>query len=135
MKKQDTALLVLIADHDPEVRQALRLVCEESLGLNIAAEVADTAELLTQIKTVYPTIVLLEWGLPNAQPTYLINALRADPSLQIIVMGGHPEIRVKALEEGADGFVYKGDPPDELIRLLRTCIETQSSRSTNTKGH
>ena len=135
MKKQDTALLVLIADHDPEVRQALRLVCEESLGLSITAEVADTADLLTQIKAVHPTIVLLEWGLPDAQPAGLINALRADLSLQIIVTGGHPEIRVKALEAGADGFVYKGDPPDELIRLLRTCLETQSARSMDTKGH
>ena len=135
MKKEDTSLLVLIADHDPEIRQALRLVCEESLGLSIAAEAADYDDLLSQVSTPHLDILLLEWELPDGQPTALIKALHLNHSFNIIVIGGHPETGIKALDAGADGFVYKGDPPDELIRLLRTCIETQSSSATNKKGH
>ncbi|HVU13006.1 MAG TPA: response regulator transcription factor [Phototrophicaceae bacterium] len=126
MSKDDTTLSVLIADHEPEVRQALRLVCEESLGLTISAEASNYDELLLQINTLHPDILLLEWELPDLQPISLLNELHTTHSVSTVVMGRHPEARTKALESGTDGFVYKGDPPDELIHLLRTIIEARS---------
>src|SRR5689334_19673838 len=126
MSKDDTALSVLITDHEPEVRQALRLVCEESLGLTNTAEASDNDELLQQIKTLRPDILLLEWELPELQTASLLNELHTTYSVSTVVMGKHPEARTEALQFGADGFVYKGDAPDELIHLLKTIIEARS---------
>ena len=111
MEKRNTALRVLIADHQPDVRQALRLVCEESLGLIVAAEAADARELVARLAAALPDLLLLEWELPNLQPSVLIGELRTQQSVCIVVTGARAEIRACALETGADGFVYKGDPP------------------------
>lgn len=126
MEKQHPVLYVLIADHEPEVRQALRLICEESLGLTVAAEAADSHELLARISITPSNLLLLEWELPGLQAQDLIKTLRADQALSIIVIGGQPEARTEALEAGANGFVYKGDPPDHLLSLLGNVIETRS---------
>lgn len=134
MGKQGTAapVRVLIADYEPDVRQALRLVCEETLALTVVAEASDCHELLTLFRIIQPDILLLEWELPGMQPSALMQILRARGACvmsdnmmsAIIVLGGRPEMRSEALGAQADGFVYKGDPPDELIHLLRTLIET-----------
>lgn len=130
MGKQGTAapVRVLIADYEPDVRQALRLVCEETLALTVVAEASDCHELLTLFQIIQPDILLLEWELPGLEPSALMQTLRADeghPGLRpaIIALGGRPEMRSEALGAQADGFVYKGDAPDELIHLLRTLIE------------
>jgi two-component system, NarL family, invasion response regulator UvrY len=126
MGEQDIHMCVLIADGQPEVRQALRLVCEESLGLIVVAEVVDSSELLTRINATHPDILLLEWGFSGLQTSILIDTLHMDKSLYIIAIGGCPEMRREALEAGANGFVYKGDPPDELLNLLQSFIEKRS---------
>ena len=125
MEKRHNPLSIFIADHEPDVRQALRLVCEESLGLTIAAEAADSNDLLAQLTAADPDILLLEWELPGLKPSALINQLRTNHSVYVIVTGGQAEIRTRAFEAGADGFVYKGDPPNQLINLLRTFGGTQ----------
>ncbi len=123
MGQPNTSLRVLIADYEPEVRRALQLVCKEGLGLTIVGEAADSAQLLSSIKVASPDILLLEWGLPGMTPSELMAALQTEESLNIVVIGGRPEIRAEALRAGAKGFIYKGNPPDELLNLLRTFLE------------
>jgi DNA-binding NarL/FixJ family response regulator len=116
MGKQVSSLRVLIADHEPEVRQALRLVCEESLGLIVTAEAADGEELLTLLEITHPDILMVEWELPGMQFTDLKNI-----HPKVVAIAKQLEARTQALKY-SDGFVYKGAPPHELITLLRTFI-------------
>lgn len=124
--KKHPPMRVLIADNETEVRESLRLICEESLNLSVVGEASDSDSLISLFKTIPADIALLDWDLPKLPPLHLIDVLKADPLLHIIVIGKHPEIRLLALEAGADGFVYKGDPPDELLKLLRQFNEASS---------
>ncbi len=114
---------VLIADHEPEVRQALRLLCEQGFNLTVAADVSDGAELLASVGTAQATILLMEWDLPGIDSPALIKHLHLDQTLKIIVLGNGPEMRSQALNAGAWGFAYKGAPPDELIALLQSLLK------------
>lgn len=117
---------VMIADQDAEIRQALRLVCEEHLNNSLVFEVATGDDLLIQMEAKHPNIVLLEWELPGITPAVLIHYLKESPEhVHVIVLSNHPEIRPEALHKGASGFVYKGDPPDELIALLHQLVKQE----------
>ena len=72
MEKQSAPACVLIADRAFEVRQALRLVCEESPGLVVAGEASDSRELLASVRTVRPDMLFLEWDLPGLPTAALI---------------------------------------------------------------
>ncbi len=126
MATQGIPLRVVIADHAPEVRQALRLICEESLGLTVVGEAAESEDLPTVVMTTQADILLLEWELPGVPGGTLLKTLREDEGLSIVVMASRPEIRARARRAGAEGFIYKGDPPDELLNLLRQLIDGRS---------
>jgi DNA-binding NarL/FixJ family response regulator len=125
MNGQEGAVRVLIADRDPNVRQALWLVCEEGLHLTVAAEAADAPELPALVRTTHPDMLLLDWGLTGTPPAELIRTIRGIRSLVIIIVGADMEQRGDALAAGADAFIYKGDPPERVLALLRNFIEPQ----------
>jgi DNA-binding NarL/FixJ family response regulator len=111
---------VLIADDQPSVRSALRLVLEQQ-GIDVAGDVSDSGELLAWFKTNQADLLLLDWELPNQPGKKIIPILRARyPRLAVIVLNSRQQTRTEALSAGADGFVSKGDPPEYLLSLLAT---------------
>jgi DNA-binding NarL/FixJ family response regulator len=119
---------VLIADDQPSVRFALKLVLEQH-GIDVAGDVSDSRELLAWFKTNQADLLLLDWELPDQPGKKIIPILRAKyPNLTVIVMNSRPETRTKALSAGADGFVSKGDPPEYLLSLLATAIRADRQK-------
>jgi DNA-binding NarL/FixJ family response regulator len=111
---------VLIADDQPSVRFALKLVLKQQ-DIDVAGDVSDSGELLAWLKTNQADLLLLDWELPDLEGKKIIPILRARyPKLAVIVLNSRPETRTKALSAGADGFVSKGDPPEYLLSLLAT---------------
>jgi DNA-binding NarL/FixJ family response regulator len=111
---------VLIADDQPSVRTALKLVLEQQ-GIDVAGDVVDSGELLAWFRTNQADLLLLDWELPDQPGKKIIPILRARyPKLTVIVLNSRPQTRTEALSAGADGFVSKGDPPEYLLSLLAT---------------
>ena len=109
---------VLIADDQPSVRSALKLVLEQQ-GIDVAGDVSDSRELLAWFKTNQAELLLLDWELPAQPVKKTIPILRAlSPSLTVIVLNSRQQTRTEALSAGADGFVSKCDPPEYLLSLL-----------------
>jgi DNA-binding NarL/FixJ family response regulator len=118
---------ILLAEDQPKVRHALRVLLEHQPGLEVVGEVADGAALLAQVKAARPDIVLLHWrlrGWSAADPSVssgqdLLCGLReAYPGLAVIVLSGHPEVEEAAVAAGADAFVSKADPPEVLLDAI-----------------
>ena len=111
---------ILIADDQPQVRHALRLLLEQELAPETVGEAAEAEMLLAQIAASCPELVLLDWGLPGMAAEDLLIALRQTcAALTIIVLSGQPEAEEKALAAGADAFVSKADPPERLLAAMR----------------
>ena len=110
---------ILIADDQPQVRRALRLLLEQELGAEVVGEAAKADDLLAQIAAGCPDLVLLDWGLPGMAEEELLTALRSTcTELAVIVLSGQPEAEEKALAAGADAFVSKADPPERLLAAI-----------------
>jgi DNA-binding NarL/FixJ family response regulator len=111
---------VLLADDQPKVRSALRLLLGQQPDLEVVGEAAEAESLLVQVKELCPDLVLLDWELPGFAADDLLPALREIcPRVTVIALSGRPEARRAALAAGADAFVSKGDPPERLLAAVR----------------
>jgi DNA-binding NarL/FixJ family response regulator len=118
---------ILIADDQAKVRFALRVLLERKPNVEIVGEAANAQDLLAQVKSVHPDLVLLAWELPGPSKEYLPPSLKkACPGLAVIALSGRPEAQGAALNAGADAFVSKGDPPERLMTAIDGCCAKQS---------
>ncbi|MHB1135143.1 MAG: response regulator [Chloroflexota bacterium] len=112
---------IFLADSQMKVRSALRLLLEQEVGITVVGEAANAADLFAQAGAARPDLVLLAWELPglaNGQAACAdLHGLQSQPS--VVVLSGRPEAGPLAIGAGADGFVYKGDPPEQLLGALR----------------
>jgi DNA-binding NarL/FixJ family response regulator len=115
---------ILIADSQAKVRFALRVLLERQPGVEVVGEAASTGDLLAHAALSCADLALLDWNLAGAAPARLLSALGRDhPRLGILVLSGRPEARQAALAAGADAFVSKGDPPENLLAAIARCCK------------
>jgi len=118
----ERTLRVLIADDQPWVRSALRLLLIQEPGVAVVGEAEDVEQALRLVAERRPDLVLLDWELPDwGGPAALAGLRRVRPGLAVIALSGRPEARQSAQEAGADGFVSKGDPPERLVAAVQAC--------------
>ena len=120
---------VIVADDQPEVRSALRLVLSQEPGIEHVGEAGHAGELLLLIAGGCPDLVLLDWELPGLRGDELVDALRAHcPSCRVIVLSGRPEARLGALAARADDFISKQEPPERLLASVRSLYKAKPAR-------
>ena len=111
---------VVLAGKQADVRSAVRLLVTRKLGMEVVGEIADASGLWTLLQDARPVLLLLDWGLLDGGASAGLARLRAVyPSLQIIVLSGHPEARQQALAAGAHAFVSTADSPEQMIKTLQ----------------
>ena len=112
---------ILLADDEPRVRSALRLLLEQQPVADIVEEVTNAQELLDYVRNHCPDVLLLDWALPGSTPKNLLTSLRNfSTDLFIIVLDTKPQTRHLALDAGANEFVSKNDPPDCLLTAIQS---------------
>lgn len=116
---------ILLADDQTKVRFALRVLLEQQPEMRVIGETADANGLLVQAQRDRPDLVLLDWELPGANEV-LIALRQLFPGMQVLALGEQPETRPLALAAGADGFVSKANPPEQLLTVIRALVAHQS---------
>ncbi len=114
---------VLLADDQAKVRSALRLLLDHQPDVEVLGEAVNATGLVDWVKAASPDLILLDWELPGFSPEALRSLRAFCPSLAVIALSGQPEARQEALSAGADGFVSKGDPPEQLLAAVDDCRE------------
>lgn len=112
-------LSILLADDQSKVRFALRVLLESRSDTSIVGEVDDAYELVEQLSELSPSVIILDWLLPGLSEIGSIKTIREHcPEIAIIALSGRPELGHEALNNGADAFISKIDPPDRLQEAL-----------------
>lgn len=121
---------ILLADGQPQVRFGLRVLLERQLGFEVVGEAVNVADMLAQMETNCPDLVLLDWELPGLAAVDSLSTLRqVCPSLLVTVLSGRMGTRRAALAAGADAFVSKSDPPERLLAAINDCRRRYRRRS------
>jgi len=113
---------VAIADDHPLVRNGLRQLLADEPAVQVVGEAADGDETLTLVRSALPDVLLLDITMPGAPfPELLRHLQRAFPEVRVLVLTMHAEdqFAVRALHEGAAGYLTKERPPSEIVEAIR----------------
>jgi two-component system invasion response regulator UvrY len=111
-----------IADDHPIVREGLRRIAVEDLGISVTGEASSAAELFRLLGSAAVDVVLLDVSMPGASFVETLVELRERfPSVKVLVLSVHPEDQwaMRALRLGAAGYLTKDHSPEQLVEAIR----------------
>ena len=121
---------VYLVDDVPELRELVKYGMQDDPAFEVVGEAGDGRSALAGIAETRPAAVLLDLSMPDMNGFEAILEIRkSDPDVAIIVLSGFSVDRMgpKTLERGADRYVEKGTPMDELRDATRTAVEERRS--------
>lgn len=113
--------IILVEDH-PLMRNGIRSIVSDSADFEIIGEAGSLKEAREVFKKIAPDMVLLDVSLPDGIGFDLIpEIMSAHPGARIVLLTMHKEspYLVKAIQDGAWGYVVKDMAPERLIDTLR----------------
>jgi two-component system, OmpR family, KDP operon response regulator KdpE len=113
---------VLVIDDEPSILRALRInLTARDYEVTTAT---DGSSGLAAVSRERPDVLILDLGLPDMDGTDVIHGVRGWTSTPIIVLSvwGQEQMKVAALDAGADDYVTKPFGMDELLARLRAAV-------------
>jgi DNA-binding NarL/FixJ family response regulator len=116
-----TIRIVVVDDH-PIVRDGLVAVLSTQPDFEVVGEASSGPEAIQQVRAIQPDVILLDLEMPGMDGVETLQCLRdIDPAVRVIVFTAFDtdERIVKAVQAGAQGYLLKGVPRDEIFNAIR----------------
>jgi two-component system, NarL family, response regulator len=127
----DSLLLitVLIADDHPLVREGMVAVIDRQTDMRVIAEASNGHEAVESFMATLPEIGLLDLRMPMVDGIDAIHAIRRKvPGARLVVLTSYEteEDIYRALRAGAQGYLFKCCPKEELLECIRAVSSGRS---------
>lgn len=110
---------IFLADDEPKVRLALRVLLTQQADWRVVGEAEDGYALEQQLDTQLPDVAIVDWRLPGFDSVEMATRFRRRfPKMRLVALSGRPELAAAAMDEGADAFISKIDPPQQLLATI-----------------
>ena len=112
-------LRIVLAIKDTDLQISLEMLLSQDPGIEVVGTASDAKGFLALLHTVRPNQVILDCdfiGHPLDEMITEIKSLESKPKL--LLLGKEHELKSSVLKAGADAYVVKGNPPEEIISEL-----------------
>lgn len=119
------SISVLIADDHALVRAGIRALLEKIEGITVVGEAGKGSEALELVSQLNPNLLLLDLTMPEGGGFEVLDQVTKQfPDIRVIVLTVHEagEYALRALREGAAGFLPKSAASTELELAIQTVI-------------
>jgi len=120
---------ILVVDDEPQIRELLCMYLSQK-GY-IASSAASSQEALRKISEKAVDVVVLDIGLAGEDGLQLLVSIKGvDPKVRVIMltgMGFVEDLLQEAQQKGADGYVSKVLPLDELMMTVERVLKQPRS--------
>jgi DNA-binding NarL/FixJ family response regulator len=116
-----TPIRVVIVDDDALVRTALAMILRDDAGIELAGEADDGQAGLDLVARVAPDVVLLDIRMPRLDGLEALARLMsrpAPPKVIVLTTFDADDYVLRALRDGASGFLLKHTPPAEIVEAV-----------------
>ncbi len=117
----DSVLILLVDDH-PVFRAALLSLLQTRSGVRVVGQASDGAEAVDLVRRLHPDVVLMDVSMPGMDGIEATRLIRAGhPEVRVIGLSMHEEGEVaeQMRRAGAEAFVSKTAPFEELWNVIR----------------
>ncbi len=112
---------ILVVDDNADARAFLHRLLTYEPGMDIAGEAANGLEAIDSVRELAPHVVLMDINMPVMDGITACGHIKREfPAVQVIIISVQDDIasRHDAVAQGADAFVVKPTPPEDLIDLI-----------------
>ncbi len=123
MTKGKGRIKLLLVDDHPIVRKGIGSCLARQNNFEIIGEAADGREGLAKARELHPDVMLMDIDMPHMSGLSVAEVLRKEiPQIKVIILSMHrqAEYVLRILQSGAQGYVLKDAPPEELISAINT---------------
>ncbi|HTX88630.1 MAG TPA: response regulator transcription factor [Bacteroidales bacterium] len=116
---------ILVADDHPMIRKRIRQILDEQPDLEVCAEASGGHEVLKQLSTVKPDLIILDINMPDLGGLETLAWIREHfPGLPVLMLTALSEgmYAIKAKKAGASGFISKELAGEELVTTIRNIL-------------
>ncbi|WP_328738644.1 response regulator transcription factor [Streptomyces erythrochromogenes] len=119
---------ILIADDEPMVRAGVRAIVATATdpGITVVAEASDGRQAVELVQRHRPQVAVLDIRMPGTGGMEAAAEIRRTvPETGVVMLTtfGEDEYILRALGEGATGFLIKSGDPEELIAGIRAVAD------------
>jgi DNA-binding NarL/FixJ family response regulator len=117
-----SSITLVLADQHLLFRQALRHYLETEQGMRVLGETGDAFNLASLVELRRPDVVLVDAALPGLDVAETIRRIKMKcPSARVVVLSmvGDRDTFLSAVRAGADGFLIKDTPAEEVVSAIR----------------
>jgi DNA-binding NarL/FixJ family response regulator len=116
---------VVVCDDVPELRGLLRYELEEDGDIRVVGEAADGRGALAIVQEGPPDVLLLDLSMPDMDGLEVLFCLKSmGTRVRVVICSGYTfeVMGERALASGADFYVEKGIPGEELREVVRAAM-------------
>ena len=113
---------IVVADDHPVVRDGVVAMLSTESGFAVVGQAGTGAEAIERASSIRPDVMLLDLEMPGMDGVETIRRLRdVAPDTRVVVFTAfdRDEQIVGALRAGAQGYILKGAPRQELFHAIR----------------
>jgi diguanylate cyclase (GGDEF)-like protein len=117
------SIRLLIADDDPMIRLTLAALIDREPGFELVGEAEDADQAIELAARRRPDVVLLDFNMPGGGGVRAATLIReADPDIKLVAISADDSqgAQYDMSRAGAVGYVVKGSPDDEIVRVIRS---------------
>jgi len=117
---------ILVADDHPIVREGLVAILSTQPDFSVVGEAATGSEAVRQVETLRPDVVLLDLEMPETDGVEALRQIRlSHPKTYAIVFTAFDtdERILAAVRAGAQGYLLKGAPREEIFKAVRVASQ------------
>jgi DNA-binding NarL/FixJ family response regulator len=116
---------ILLVDDHAIVRKGLKETLEEELGAVSFGEADSAPRVLEQLGEAEWDLVVLDINMEGRNGLDLLTEIQSvRPKLPVLILSMYPvaEFAVRALKQGAAGYLNKQSAPEELLNAVQTLL-------------
>jgi DNA-binding NarL/FixJ family response regulator len=115
----ERCIRVLIADDRACPRKGLRAVFALRPWIEVVAEASDGRQAVELVAECQPDVVLMDAHMPGMDGLEATRLIKSNwPEVRVVMLTLYDYNGLEAMAAGADAFVVKGGPTEELVNVL-----------------
>lgn len=123
-----------IADDHSMVRQGLKQLLELEEEIEVVGQAGDGETAVREIIELNPDVALIDINMPvinGIETTKMLKEKKSTTKIIILTIHNEIEYLLKAIDEGADGYILKDSDFDILIEAIKTVHANKSYIQSN----